>query len=274
MELSPPARPTPSPGPSPSPIIELRNVGFTHQQANAQQVLAGVDLAIGEGELFVLVGPSGCGKTTLLNLIAGFERPSVGAILVRGAEVRRPGADRTVIFQGDDSLAPWLSARKNVELGLQFRGMPSRERQEISSRYLELTGLAGHGHKYPSQLSGGMKQRVQLARALACSGPILLMDEPFGAVDAQTRATLQDELVAIARETARTIVFITHDIFEAVILGDRVGVMSHGPNSSIKAVLPLDKAKPRLREDQWVATAYGAVHAFLADGSAARAAAT
>ena len=224
-------------------------------------MLKGLSLAIEHGEFFCLLGPSGCGKTTVLNLLAGFEQPTAGAVRVDGRPVTAPGVERTVVFQGDDSLYTWLTAVENVEFGLRLAGVEPRARRATAERYLELVGLRGQGGKYPSQLSGGMKQRIQIARALVCESPILLMDEPFAAVDAQTRAILQDELIGIWQQTGRTFLFITHDIAEAIVLANRVGLMTAGPEARMKAVVPVDLARPRRRGDP----AFGALYERLAD---------
>ena len=224
-------------------------------------MLQGLSLEIERGEFFCLLGPSGCGKTTVLNLFAGFEAPTAGAVSVDGRPVTAPGVERTVVFQGDDSLYTWLTAVENVEFGLRLAGVEARARRATAERYLELVGLRGQGGKYPSQLSGGMKQRIQIARALVCESPILLMDEPFAAVDAQTRAILQDELIGIWQQTGRTFLFITHDIAEAIVLANRVGLMTAGPEARMKAVVPVDLARPRRRGDP----AFGALYERLAD---------
>ena len=169
------------------------------------------------GEFFCLLGPSGCGKTTVLKMLAGFEAPTAGQILMDGRPVTGASRDRGVVFQGDDSLYGWLTAVENVEFGLRMRGMsPKAERRERALRYLELVGLTGQAQKYPAELSGGMKQRIQIARALANEPKMLLMDEPFAALDAQTRALMQEELASIWQTTRTTVLFITHDIDEAV----------------------------------------------------------
>ena len=219
-------------------------------------MLAGLSLAIERGEFFCLLGPSGCGKTTVLNLLAGFEQPTAGAIRVDGRPVTVPGVERTVVFQGDDSLYTWLTAVENVEFGLRLAGVESKRRRATAERYLDLVGLRGQGHKYPSQLSGGMKQRIQIARALVCESPILLMDEPFAALDAQTRSTLQDELIGIWQQTGRTVLFITHDIGESIVLANRVGLMTAGPEARMKTIVPVDLARPRRRSDPAVGTLY------------------
>ena len=219
-------------------------------------MLASLSLAIERGEFFCLLGPSGCGKTTVLNLLAGFEQPTAGAIRVDGRPVTVPGVERTVVFQGDDSLYTWLTAVENVEFGLRLAGVEPAPRRATAERYLDLVGLRGQGHKYPSQLSGGMKQRIQIARALVCESPILLMDEPFAALDAQTRSTLQDELIGIWQQTGRTVLFITHDIGESILLANRVGLMTAGPEARMKTIVPVDLARPRRRSDPAVGTLY------------------
>ena len=196
-----------------------------------------VDLEVAEREFVCLLGPSGCGKSTLLNIVAGFLRPSAGEVLVDGRPVTGPGADRGVVFQ-EYVLFPWLTVAGNVEFGLTLKGMAAAERRSIVARYLDLVGLAAHADKYPVQLSGGMKQRVAIARALANSPAVILMDEPFGALDAQTRETLQDELSRIQRVEHKTVLFVTHSIREAVYLADRVVVMTSAPGR-IKQVFTL-----------------------------------
>lgn len=175
-----------------------------------------IDLA--EGEFLVLVGPSGCGKSTLLDLLGGLSEPTSGRILLDGREISGPGLDRGIVFQ-QYALLPWRTARSNIEFGLEAKGLPKKTRRELAEHYLELVGLHGFGDRYPHELSGGMKQRVAIARSLAFDPEVLLMDEPFAALDAQTRESLQDELLRIWRETGKTILFITHGIDEAVYLG-------------------------------------------------------
>jgi NitT/TauT family transport system ATP-binding protein len=224
-------------------------------------VLRGLSLEIERGEFFCLLGPSGCGKTTVLNLVAGFEQPTAGVVSVEGRPISAPGVERTVVFQGDDSLYTWLTAIENVEFGLRLAGAEARSRRATALRYLELVGMHGQGQKYPSQLSGGMKQRIQIARALVCESPILLMDEPFAALDAQTRSILQDELIGIWQQTGRTFLFITHDIAEAIVLANRVGLMTAGPQARMKTIVPVELARPRRRGDP----AFGALYDRLAD---------
>ena len=230
----------------PTAGISLAKVGFQYSH-DSPFILRHLDLEIGQHEFFTLLGPSGCGKTTVLNLVAGFEAPSEGEVAIAGRPVRGPGSDRIVIFQATDSLYPWLTAVENVEFPLRVKGVTRRERRDRAMAALTFVGLGEHGGKHPSQLSGGMKQRVQLARALVIDAPILLMDEPFGALDAQTRSVLQEDLVEIAHRTKRTILFITHDIAELIFLADRVGVMSAAPQARLKAVLPITLPRPRNR---------------------------
>jgi ABC-type nitrate/sulfonate/bicarbonate transport system ATPase subunit len=192
------------------------------------QALERIDLNIEPGQFVCLAGPSGCGKTTLLRLIAGFMRPSEGAIRVDGERVCRPAAERGVVFQ-QPTLFPWLSVRKNVELGPKLRGIPAAERRQHADHFLSMVGLADFAERRPYELSGGMQQRAQIARVLTNDPDIVLMDEPFGALDALTRERLQNELLEIWRATGKTILFITHSVDEAVFLGSRVMVMSPRP---------------------------------------------
>jgi len=213
----------------------------------------------------VLLGPSGCGKTTALNLLAGFEAPRSGSVLVEGRPVQQPGMDRVVIFQGDDSLYPWLTALENVEFPLRMMGRGAAERRSRAEAWLARVGLANHAAKFPHQLSGGMKQRIQIARALVCDAPVLLMDEPFGALDAQTRTILQDELVDICAGSGATVLFITHDIAEAIILADRIGVMRAGPGSALKDEFELDLPRPRNRGSVEFAAVYNRIQRVLGE---------
>jgi len=247
-----------------APYISFRDVCFTYNE-RAAEVLSNLNLELKRGEFFLLLGPSGCGKTTVLNLLAGFEQPTVGQIAVGGTPVTGPGPDRIVIFQGDDSLLGWLSTMENVEFGLMLAGMGRRERRARADRALKMVGLAGQDGKHPHELSGGMKQRVQIARALVCDADILLMDEPFAAVDAQTRAILQDELARIWMETQRTVLFITHDIAEAIILGDRIGVMRAGPRSGVKEIIANDLPRPRSRGDVAFANMYARIERAVSE---------
>jgi NitT/TauT family transport system ATP-binding protein len=202
----------------------------TKNQPESQVLTAveGITLDIAAGEFVALVGPSGSGKTTLLDLLGGLSTPTSGRILVAGRPVTGPGLDRAVVFQ-QYALFPWRTALGNVEFGLEAKGLPRRRRQTLAREYLELVGLSSFADRYPHELSGGMKQRVAIARCLAYEPGILLMDEPFAALDAQTREQLQDELLRIWAQTGKTVVFITHAIDEAVYLGQRVVVLSPRP---------------------------------------------
>jgi NitT/TauT family transport system ATP-binding protein len=231
-------------------MIVFRDVTFSFDHSlRAAPIIERLSLTILSGEFHVVLGPSGCGKTTALNMLAGFELPTAGTIQVDGHEVTGPGPDRVVIFQGDDSLYSWLTAIDNVEIGLRIQGVKRGERRARALDYLKLVGLGGHEHKYPDQLSGGMKQRVQIARALVCDSPVLLLDEPFGALDAQTRLILQGELARIWGETRKSVFFITHDISEAILLADRVSVMRAGPRSNIKETFEINIDRPRSPAD-------------------------
>ena len=211
------------------PKIQIRRVSKAFGAgARAMPALAEIDLDVAEHELVCLLGPSGCGKSTLLNIVAGFLSPTTGTVLVDGRTVTGPAPERGVVFQ-EYALFPWLTVTGNVEFGPAMQGRPAAERRELVARYLELVGLRAHAHKFPAQLSGGMKQRVAIARALANTPAIVLMDEPFGALDAQTREILQDELSRIQRVEHKTIVFVTHSIREAVYLADRIVVMTSVP---------------------------------------------
>jgi NitT/TauT family transport system ATP-binding protein len=190
--------------------------------------LDALDLEVRDGELLTLVGPSGCGKSTVLDLVAGLARPAAGSVRLDGKEVTGPGLDRGVVFQ-QYTLLPWRTALGNVEFALESAGVRRSVRRERARSYLELVGLSDFAHRYPHELSGGMKQRVAIARSLSHEPEVLLMDEPYGALDAQTRERLQEELVGIWQRTGTTILFITHDIEEAVYLGQRVAVMTARP---------------------------------------------
>ena len=228
------------------PKIQVQRVTRTFgPPGRAIPALAEVDLDVAERELVCLLGPSGCGKSTLLNIIAGFLPPSSGTVLVDGHAVTGPAPERGVVFQ-EYALFPWLTVTGNVEFGLRLRARPAAERRRTVDRYLDLVGLRAHADKYPTQLSGGMKQRVAIARALANDPAVILMDEPFGALDAQTRETLQDELSKIQRVEHKTILFVTHSIREAVYLADRVVVMTSVPGR-IRQVFPIKLPEVRDR---------------------------
>ena len=197
-----------------------------------------VNLEVKDGEFVMIVGPSGCGKTTLINILGGLNTATSGEVLLDGKPVQGPGADRGMVFQGY-SLFPWLTVQKNVEFGLKMKKMPKAQRATQAKKFIDLVGLTGFENALPKQLSGGMKQRVAIARTLANEPEILLMDEPFGALDAQTRVVMQELLADISKKTKTTILFITHDIDEAVLLGDRIYVMSRRPGT-IREVLDVN----------------------------------
>jgi len=212
-----------------------------------ENVLDSVTFTVQRGEFFILLGPSGCGKSTLLKLIAGFITPTAGRIVKgSGEEVSRPGRDRGMVFQSlGTSLFPWLNVRENVEFGLRMAHVPKNRRRAIVEACIAKVGLVGHERKYPSELSGGMQQRVQIARVLATDPEILLMDEPFAALDAQTRKIMQKELVKLWKEEGKTFIFVTHDIREAIGMGQRVAVMTAGPGSRIKRIYEIALPYPR-----------------------------
>jgi NitT/TauT family transport system ATP-binding protein len=222
----------------------ISRVNKTYKTSRHEVVaLQDLSLNIGAHEFVCIVGPSGCGKTTLLNLVAGFESPTSGTIEAFGQRVAVPGPDRTMMFQ-DYALFPWLTVRGNIEYGLRRRGVPRAERTKIVRHYVDLIELGGFEDKFPKQLSGGMRQRVALARALAVDPTLLLMDEPFAALDSLTREKMQDELVRVWQSERKAVLFITHNIDEAIKLADRVVVMSPRPGR-ISTIIPLDSPRPR-----------------------------
>jgi NitT/TauT family transport system ATP-binding protein len=209
--------------------------------------LEDITLDVRTGEFLALVGPSGCGKSTLLDLLGGLTAPTSGRILLDGRPIEGPARDRGIVFQ-QYALFPWRTAAQNVEFGLDIAGLKGKQRREITRHYLDLVGLTAFADRYPHELSGGMKQRVAIARSLAYDPEVLLMDEPFAALDAQTRETLQGELLRIWRATGKTIIFITHGIDEAVVLGQRVAVMTSRPGR-IKHVVEIPEALRNETED-------------------------
>lgn len=210
--------------------ISIRQVSYEYSLAQGQSLLAldQVDLEIGDREFVALLGPSGCGKSTLLYLLGGFLPIQQGEILINGNPISGPSPDRGIVFQ-HFALYPWKTVRQNILYGLEKQRLPHAERLAIADSFIELVGLEGFADSYPSQLSGGMKQRVAIARTLALNPGTLLMDEPFGALDAQTRALMQEELITLRSHAPATVVFVTHDVHEAVLLADRVVVMSARP---------------------------------------------
>ncbi|HEY2892468.1 MAG TPA: ABC transporter ATP-binding protein [Dongiaceae bacterium] len=227
------------------PHLSLRHVGITFPLRHGGETVAVEDLSleVGDGEFSVIVGPSGCGKSTLLRLVAGLARPSRGEILLDDLRIEAPGRERGMVFQSY-TLFPWLTVQRNVEFGLRVGGLEQKGRAEIARARIAEVGLQGFEKAYPSQLSGGMQQRVALARALANDPKVLLMDEPFGALDAQTRSLMQELLLGVWEKAAKTVLFITHDVDEALFLGDRVHVMTARPGR-IKEQIEVPIPRPR-----------------------------
>ena len=233
-----------------SKFIEIQSVEQTFKTAKGLfPALRDIQLHIAKGEFVALIGHSGCGKSTLLNLIAGLTTPSAGVLLCANREIAGPGPDRAVVFQ-NHSLLPWLTCFDNVYLGIERVFGKSESKAQLRARThaaLDMVGLAHAAQKRPGEISGGMKQRVGIARALAMEPKVLLMDEPFGALDALTRAKLQDELLEIVASTQATVVMVTHDVDEAVLLSDRIVMMTNGPAATIGEVLRVDLPRPRSR---------------------------
>ncbi|HZU07302.1 MAG TPA: ABC transporter ATP-binding protein [Chloroflexota bacterium] len=225
-------------------IVEVSQLSKVYLRGNSRvDAIQDVSLVVEDGEFVTIVGPSGCGKSTFLHILGGFIPPSGGTMRVAGHQVRGPGPDRGMLFQ-DLALFPWCTVLGNAAWALEVQGKPREERIAIAERYLDLVGLLPFKHAYPAELSGGMKQRVALARLLAFDPAVLLMDEPFGALDAQTRELMQEELQRIWLQTRKTVLFVTHDIEEAVYLGDRVVVFTARPGR-IKEVVTIDLHRPR-----------------------------
>jgi NitT/TauT family transport system ATP-binding protein len=208
--------------------------------------LSDVSLAIPDQQFVAIVGPSGCGKTTLLRMAAGLESPSSGMVRVAGEPVTGPGADRAVVFQ-QFALFPWKTVRDNIAFGLKCKGMPRAKRNELASYYVELMGMCGSEENYPHQLSGGMQQRVAIARSYAIEPEVLLMDEPFGSLDAQTRTLMQEELIRFSRKNPRTVIFVTHAVEEAIYLADRVVVLARSPGR-IREIIDI---RPDREGERW-----------------------
>jgi NitT/TauT family transport system ATP-binding protein len=250
---------------SPIPKVGLSEICLSYRTQSGERLLAldNINLQVRPGEFVCIVGPSGCGKSTLLHLIAGLHTQTSGQILIDGKPVQGTGTDRILIFQ-DHGLFPWLTVGQNVEFGMKMKGVPKAERHERTRHYLQLVHLAKFETSYIHQLSGGMRQRVAIARALATEPDVLLMDEPFAALDAQTRDLLHDELERIWSETGRTIIFVTHNVREAVRLGDRVVLLTFRPGR-VKSEFPVDLPRPRSLEDPEVALAARAVLDELRD---------
>ena len=241
--------------------IEINGLGKRFGNETGQPVLGKVDLSIAENEFVVLLGRSGCGKTTLLNIVAGLERASAGDVRVDGTVVTGPGAGKGMVFQ-HGALFPWLTAQRNIEFAAVNRGVPKLEAARLARELLALVGLAGSELKYPFELSGGMQQRVAIARALALDPKILLMDEPFGALDEITRNEMQDELLRVWAQRRKTVVFVTHSIWEGLILADRILVMAPRPGR-IVLERRIDIPRPRRRSDPQLVALYDEVWACL-----------
>ncbi|HTN60929.1 MAG TPA: ABC transporter ATP-binding protein [Devosia sp.] len=229
-----------------TPVVELDHVTVRYGAGN-NTVLAlnDVSLSVPRSRFLTILGPSGCGKSTLLNLVAGFALPTEGSVKVEGQEVIGPSARKGVVFQDSSALFPWLSVARNIEFGLKANGVPKDERLARAAAALELVGLTAFANRYPRELSGGMRQLTAIARALVLEPPVLLMDEPFAALDAMTRERMQAQLIEIWVRTGLTIIFITHSVDEAIYLGDEVLVMSPRPGT-VKARLPIDLDRPRV----------------------------
>ncbi|RTL29080.1 MAG: ABC transporter ATP-binding protein [Rhodocyclaceae bacterium] len=251
-------------------IVKVENVGMTFDTKKGRFVaLQNVNLQIRQGEVVSLIGHSGCGKSTLLNLIAGLTLPSSGAMICNGREIAGPGPERSVVFQ-NHSLLPWLTCFENVHLAVERVFGAKEGKDKLKARTnaaLEMVHMSHAAQKMPHEISGGMKQRIGIARAFAMEPKILLMDEPFGALDALTRASLQDELIGVMEKTGATVVMVTHDVDEAVLLSDRVVMMTNGPAATIGEILEVKLAKPRdrlqLAHDPHFAECRGAILEFL-----------
>lgn len=245
------------------PMIEIDRVSkiFATTDGQPTWALQDVSLDVAPGELVCVVGPSGCGKTTLLNLIAGFFDVTDGEIRLDGKPIREPGPDRGVVFQ-EYALFTWLTARHNIEFGMRMRGVPKAERRQRADEYLKLVGLERAADRYPHELSGGMRQRIAVARALVNEPRVLLMDEPFAAVDAMTRATLQSELLRIWQQLRLAVFFITHNVEEAIYLSQRTVLMSPHPGR-VQEIIPIDLPHPRDRGSPEFGALYSSITAAL-----------
>jgi nitrate/nitrite transport system ATP-binding protein len=233
-----------------SKLLSIENVGMLFETKRGTfEALRNVDLAVDEGEFISLIGHSGCGKSTLLNMIAGLTFPTMGGVICGGREIKGAGPDRGVVFQ-NHSLLPWLTCFENVYLAVERVFSASESKSQLNDRThaaLQLVGLTHAATKHPHEISGGMKQRVGIARAIAIEPRILLLDEPFGALDALTRAKLQDELMVIVANLKSTVIMVTHDVDEAVLLSDRIVMMTNGPAATIGGIVPVTLARPRDR---------------------------
>ena len=245
--------------------VKIDNVRKVYDTRNGEMIaLNGVNLDIMENEFICVVGPSGCGKSTLLNIIAGLLEPTSGKVSCDGREVQGTGTDRGVVFQ-QYALFPWMTVKKNVMFGLNLKGIKGKEAEEIAMKYIKMVQLEDFVDHYPKELSGGMKQRVAIARAYAVNPSILLMDEPFGALDAQTRTQLQQELLETWEKEKKTCFFITHDVDEAIILAQKVIIMSARPGR-IKEIVDIDIPYPRTQETKMSPEFFGIKESYLESG--------
>jgi NitT/TauT family transport system ATP-binding protein len=254
-------------GPVSGPVmIEARGIQkiYGDPSTKGYHALDALDVQIMAGEFFCLLGASGCGKTTLLNILAGFEGISAGKLTLNGQPITGPDRRRILLFQdANEALFPWLSVVENVEFGLRIAGTPKAERREPVDYYLSMVGLSDHRNKLPSELSGGMRQRVQIARALVMDPEIILMDEPFAALDALTRRRMNLELLRIWEKTRKTVILVTHDIPEAITLSDRIAMMTLGPRSRIQEIIHVDMERPRTPDAQRFGELYREIEAKL-----------
>ena len=248
-------------------LLRVTNVRKTFESARGTYVaLDGVSLTVGDGEFVCLLGPSGCGKSTLLNILAGFEQVTAGTAMFGDKPITGAARERMMFFQDAGSaLLPWLSAEENVQFALRVRKVPKTQWPAIVDKYLQMVGLDQHRAKFPAELSGGMRQRLQIARGLAVGPQVLLMDEPFAALDALTRRRMHTVLLDIWKRIGKTIVFVTHDIAEAIILADRVAVMSIGPRATIARIIDIDLARPRDLTEPEVAELFKEIEDLLAE---------
>jgi NitT/TauT family transport system ATP-binding protein len=241
--------------------IKISIQGATKVYDTGMMALDKVSLDIEEGKFVSLLGPSGCGKSTLLNMIAGFVEKSGGRVMLDGQEIQGPGAGRGVVFQ-EYALFPWLTALENIAFGGLLKRVDKAQRLKNAAYYLDLVGLGQHAHKLPSEMSGGMKQRIAIARALANDPSILLMDEPFGALDAHTREVMQEELLSIWERHRKTVIFVTHSVSEAVFLSDRVVLMGANPGH-VREVFEIDLPHPRQRDTDAFIALERRIHAMM-----------
>jgi NitT/TauT family transport system ATP-binding protein len=253
----------PEPVPSGTPKLSIRGVrkAFLNARRETVEAVRDVSFDIGQGEFVCLIGPSGCGKTTILNLLAGLDAPSAGEVLMDGQPITGPGPDRAVLFQ-EPALFPWMTVRSNVEFALKLIGVPKGDRRERADHWLQKVHLKRFADAQPHELSGGMRQRAALARALACEPQVLLADEPFAALDAQTREILQEELQRVWSETRNTFVFVTHNVREAVFLADRVLMMSAPPGRLVEEQR-IGAPRPRQFEDVLLSKVVVDIHEHL-----------